>query len=232
MLALLKECHLHPMKLHDGHVLVDSAGMTVLMDTGSPFSVGASEFPFGGSMVTPRSSFGGVTIESLSREVGASIDALVGMDVIADIDLRLDVPNSRIEITRDEMKLSNNAPHLRFVCGIPILKADLAGNRQVSLVFDTGAKLSYLRHDFLAGAEPYRKGVDFYPGHGRFVTSVYRVTLGLAGAAHEVDFGILPDRLERTLLSGLADGIVGSELLVGREVVLASRRGRLNLIDH
>ncbi len=126
MLALLndlgvlraKECLSHPMKLYDGHVLVDSAGMTLLIDTGAPFSVGASEFPFGGS---PRLSFGGVTVEGLSKEVGASIDALVGMDFIADFDLRFDAPNSLIEITRNEMEISNNAPHCKHLISLDFL---------------------------------------------------------------------------------------------------------------
>jgi hypothetical protein len=239
MLALLNDLEAvkthqqfaYPMRLHDGHVLVESTRIPLLMDTGAPFSVGAGEFPFAGSTVTPRASFGGVTVQNLSKEVGTSLDALVGMDIIAKYDLRFDEPHSLIEITRNEVELSKNAPRLRFNCGIPIVEGNLPGNRYVSLVFDTGAKLSYLGREFLAGSEPYRKEEDFYPTHGRFLTSVYRVSLELAGSAYEVDFGILPDRLEKTLLSGLADGIVGSELLVGREVVLACRRGKLNLID-
>ncbi len=229
--ATSRECFAYPMNLRDGHVLVESNGMILLMDTGAPTSVGTEEFLFAGSTVTPAPNFEGVTIGSLSREVGTSLDALVGMDIMADLDLCFDEPNNQITVTRDEMELSDDALPLHFNCGIPLVDGSLASGRRVSLVFDTGAKISYLKREFLAGAEPHRTVEDFHPGYGRFATPLCRTSLELAGATHEVDFGILPDRLEQALLSCLADGIVGSELLVDREVVLASRRGRLSMSD-
>jgi hypothetical protein len=109
-----------------------------------------------------------------------------------------------------------------------VVEGVFAGARDVSLIFDTGAKLSYVRRELLAGMNPYREAEDFYPIYRRFKTPVYRATFELGGESQEADFGVLPTLLEAALFSGRADGIIGSELLINRTVVLAARRKRLS----
>jgi len=52
-----RECFAYPMNLRDGHALVESNGMILLVDTGAPTSVGTEEFLFAGSTVTPTPNF-------------------------------------------------------------------------------------------------------------------------------------------------------------------------------
>jgi hypothetical protein len=221
----------YPMRMHDGHILVDSGGMTLLMDTGAPFSVGSMEFDFAGRVATPRPSFEGTTVEDLSENIGKPLDALVGMDVMADFDLCFDAPNGKLVVTSEEMEMERNALPISFVREVPVVQGSLPGERHVSLVFDTGAKLSYIGRELLAGTQSYRGAEDFYPGYGPFETAVYRVPLGLGGVEYDLDFAVLPAALERTLLPGLANGILGSEIIVDRKVVLSRRRERLYLED-
>ena len=92
------------------------------------------------------------------------------------------------------------------------------------MFFDTGAQVSYLRADQLAGfpdAGPLR---DFYHGFGEFETETRTVECVIAGVGCRLRCGQLPPLLAASLgLAGTA-GIIGNELLEGRAVGYFPRR--------
>jgi hypothetical protein len=218
----------YALRVHAGHLIAEVAGRRLLLDTGAPLSIGPEPLEIAGRRVEPNRGFLGVTIDALQADVGTPIDALIGMDVLREYDLRIDAPAGRLEMTPDDLELDDRALPLSELGWIPMVKAMFSPRRQASLLFDTGASLSYLRRELLRGCRAHGEAEDFYPGFGRFTTPVYRLLFVLGSRTYYADFGVLPQLLELALIAEGSDGILGSELLLERPAVLAARRGLLS----
>jgi hypothetical protein len=109
---------------------------------------------------------------------------------------------------------------------VPIVPATLDG-RPVRMFFDSGAQVGYLDRAELRRRMATGVTEDFFPGFGTFKTATWQVPLQLGRETYTFTYGRLP-RLLGGILGGLGtSGIVGFELLVGRTVVYAPRRGQL-----
>jgi hypothetical protein len=124
-----------------------------------------------------------------------------------------------------------NATSLSASVGVDcagLLGADVLNEFDFRL--DTGAQLSYLDSaaelDRLPSAG---QAQDFYPGFGEFATETWQVPMTVAGAEYTIRCGVLPALLSTALSLFGTDGILGNELLEGRTVVYAPRRGAMTL---
>lgn len=220
----------YPLRDHGGHLVAEVAGRQLLIDTGAPLSVGPVDVDIAGRTPALNRSFIGITAEDVSREIGTRIDALIGMNVLADYDVRFDVPAKQFVMTQARLALGAAALPITLSGWVPRITALFGARRGVRLLFDTGASLSYLRRTLVGGFAVRRTAEDFYPGFGHFTTPVYRVPFVIGAASCALDFGVLPELLELGLLAGGADGILGSQVLSERVAVLAPRRRLLGMI--
>ena len=200
------------LKASDGHRIVSIGENDFLVDTGSPTSFArAGTLRFGGRVANvPQSAMGMMDSAQLSAFVGATVDGLIGMDVLS---RHLIVFNGG-ELFVDECPI----PESEFTrleredfMGIPVVALRVAG-RIVNVFVDTGAKISYLSNEMLKTFPIEETLQDFYPGLGRFRVEISTLPVELADFSFTVRFGRLPAILQRTLVTGGVHGILGQDL--------------------
>lgn len=112
--------------------------------------------------------------------------------------------------------------------GIPILSAQI-GSSDYRMFFDTGAQISYLQDDSLAGFPAAGQVTDFYPGVGQFQTETHTVDVRVGASSLSVRCGSLPGLPGMTLMMAGTQGILGNQILHGRKVGYFPRRKLLIL---
>jgi hypothetical protein len=213
----------------NGHLLTEIGQDRVLIDTGSPISVGnRSSLELLGREHPLKPAYEGATVDGIGSLVGTLITVLLGSDIMARYDLRIDLDAGEIEFSEVELQVGPDALQLDFFQWVPIVAATVGGTTQ-RFFFDTGAKLSYL-HSSLAGSlKPVGSDRDFLPGFGEFVVNVVEQAVVLGTRECRLRFGTLPRLLEMSLLLAGVQGILGSALCDGAVVVYAPRRRLLSI---
>jgi hypothetical protein len=218
-----------PLRFSQGHLFTVFDGQPWLIDTGGPQSFGnPTHLGIGGRTFQISPSYTGLTPEQLSGFVKEPCVGLLGMDILSQFHLTLDVPGQTMILTP-----APPAPHgtrltLRFFMGIPIVEAEIGGTRQ-SLFFDTGAQHSYWQNNGLIRFPPEGTVSDFYPGFGQFETALHWVPLHLAGKTRECLFGRLPELLGMTLQMAGVHGILGNEVCRDQKVTFRFPESCLSL---
>ena len=170
------------------HLFIDLPEGRALIDTGAPFSSSTS-----GRLTWQNQNHGvnkggymGFTFDKLSAEIGAQVDALLGMDLLAQTTLLFDVAH-RTLTAGDEMPSGFKAQpyELAPMSDIPLFHVELNGH-PARVLWDTGAQFGYVTgKKFVAGkkAEPGFK--DFSPMFGDLnIPNSYKLSFSLAG--HEL----------------------------------------------
>ncbi len=211
-------------KLVDGHIIVDVDMNYLLIDTGAPSSVGnTSPLNFAGKSHKVSESYMGVTLESLSSNVGSTINGLVGADILNQYDILIEPVTCRIVLSKEELPAEGVPLTLNTFMGIPIVDAVIS-DKTVRMFFDTGAKLSYLSPELSVQFPDAGEESDFYPGVGEFTTQTYSVPIGLANKEITLRMGTLPKLLQATLMMANTDGILGTAILDTYTILFAPRR--------
>jgi Ca-activated chloride channel family protein len=208
----------------NGHILVEVDQDRVLIDTGSPHSVGnRPAFAFMGSEHRLQPSFQGTTVDQVGDLVGTRITVLMGADILSRYDMRLHLEGGTVTFTTDSLPIGRRAAHLDFFTGVPIVEVEVGG-RPRRLFFDTGAKLSYLHSSLTADLPKVGREQDFFPGFGEFEVELVEQRVALCEQAFPLRFGSLPMLLETALLLAGVEGILGSAVFEGARVTYAPRR--------
>ena len=205
---------------YDNHLIIDDNGKTLLVDTGSPFSIFddatldfcGRQFPKGITMVSA---------ETISNLLGMHVDALVGNDVLRQFAVLVDYSNGTIIFSDEDLSLpGGQAIALGNSFGIPKVTMQLRG-KEGSFFLDTGAKISYVKSSTLDGLTPDGQATDFYVGYGDFETPIYHVPTSIGNHEFTVQYGTLPRILELSLigLSGTT-GVVGYDFFNSHVVLL------------
>lgn len=193
---------------YDNHLIIEDNGNTLLIDTGSPFSIFDKSLDFCGHQFNPGSiRFNAPDISGL---VGIDIDALVGYDILKHFNLLIDYRGGSITFSDEKMQLPG-ATTIPFTAGfgIPKITMNLLG-KPLSCFLDSGAKISYVTAKSTQGLTPECSDSDFYLGFGRFDTPIFPIETSVGGQSFTVRYGNLPPVLEVSLLKLLnADIIVG-----------------------
>lgn len=210
-----------------GHIIVNVAGRPCVLDTGSPFSLGFYPISIAGKEFPVHENYLDVTCEYLSREIGTNVEGLIGANIVREFTLGI-YPNEQMVQFQDTPAFGNIVLPIDNHLGVPIIKLEVNG-RVISAFFDTGAPMSYLLPEALAGLEPDCTHEDFYPLVGNFLTQVYRLPYTIGGEAGEMRFGRLPDELRSMLEGGEVQGIIGTELLKRFGLSLSVREHVLKL---
>lgn len=221
--------HTYKYELVDGHIIAIAGLLRLLIDTGAPSSVDdSSSLEFAGRMHRTQKEFMGISPESLSKSVGAPVNALVGADIINQYDTLIDPTTHTLEMSEDDLPLAGQCLVMDDFMGIPIIEA-VVSNDKVRMFFDTGAKLSYLNPDRTSAFQSAGTEEDFYPGVGNFSTNAYDIPIMFGSEAIVLRVGNLPHLLQMTLMMASTDGIVGTAILRTHKILLAPRRKTIAL---
>jgi len=198
----------------DGHVILESGGARVLLDTGAPISVGSiQDWTFEGVPVPLERDYYGVTTERLSAHIGAGIDVLLGMDFLGQRPFQIDVEAGEFRfLDADEPLPPGEVVPIQPLVGIPTVGFRLDGT-DVRAFLDTGARLSYLSGQLIATYPEVATVRDFHPSAGLFETPVRLVPVAFGSLWATLHSGALPPVLDERLSAAGVRGILGTDLL-------------------
>ena len=167
------------------HLFIDLPEGRTLIDTGAPFSSSTT-----GRLSWQNQNHGvnkggymGFTFDKLSAEIGAQVDALLGMDLLAQTTLLFDVANRQLTAGDDIPEGFTAAPYsLVPTSDIPMLAINLNGRDALAL-WDTGAQYGYFVDDrFCEGLKPLPGFKDFSPMFGALeLDRSYHIPFNLHG---------------------------------------------------
>ena len=198
----------YPLIFENEHWFTVVDGRRMLLDTGSPVSVGSGALVFAGSRTMLQGSFAGVSLDELVQLVGSPFDGLLGMDVLGTRRVSFD---GKRGILRVGAALPGGLPEVATssVMGVPTVPLTVDGVSRRAFI-DLGAKVSYVSGGVAGAGEDIE---DFYPGIGRFATQAGLATAEVAGIPMRLRFGSLPKLLQMNLMVAGCDAILGAEML-------------------
>jgi hypothetical protein len=187
--------------LFDNYPVALIDGKRVLLDTGSPFSVGNGDrfeiagqpFRFQGQM--------GVTTVKLSQWMNTNVDALLGSDVLSKFVVTIDWWRGAVTFSPKGNDLAGEDLPVEQLMGTPVLRF-MAANGLSKALFDTGAKLCFMPRSAVGDQVAVNHVKDFHVMTGPFETEVYEVHLEIAGHGFTASCGVLPASLA-TMVSGM-----------------------------
>jgi hypothetical protein len=203
--------HIYTYQFVRGYLIVMVDDRPCVLDTGSPFSVGYAPIVIAGKEFPVYDNYLDVCPAYLSDHIGTPIEGLIGADILADFNVNIRHAERSIEFFPCSSGTGVFLPLNSFM-NVPILPIKVCG-RIVRAFFDTGATLSYLLPEDLAGLDSSGRQEDFYPLLGSFPTDVYSIAVGIGGEEREFRFGELPGELRMMLEAGQVQAIIGTELL-------------------
>jgi len=153
----------------------------------------------------------GVSFVYLGAELGASVDAVIGADMIREFTLCVHSREKMVQFLSVPPAGNIGLP-VRHFMQVPMIQL-VANGQLLSAYFDTGSPLSYLRADAFSGLQAEAQQEEFYPRGGNFHTRMYPLPGSIGGAHKTWRFGKLPIELECLLEAGQVQAIVGTELL-------------------
>ena len=201
----------YPLKIYDNHLIASINGLQVLIDTGSPVSIGSQTLNLPGLTCKPQPSFMGLSISLIEEYLGHKVDLLLGTDMLNSICLNINYDDREVSFSDQPQSLGGQAITVEKMHNVPIITINTDG-QQRRVFYDTGAKVSYLKQSLTAGLTCTGKVKDYYPGIGKFETELYRVPLEILDEAIELDCGNLPSLIEMTLAMANCDGILGNDI--------------------
>ena len=196
-----------------GHILIETDGGLVLVDTGSPFTFHEDgEMTVCGKKFDLLTSFPGIVDSRyISDKLGVTVKGLLGMDIISQHTMSIDLKNGILAFDCDTEGWTP-APSSRL-CGLMTVTVNVAG-KPARVFLDTGAPTSYISPAYInPDTEPLEYVKDFSPMSGDFETPIFELPCNFAGEDFTMRLGNLPDVLNFGVSSLGAQGAVGLELL-------------------
>ncbi len=200
----------------------DVNGRKILLDTGSPKSMGSGKFL--GYPLTSMSDM----LDEISEHIGENIDALLGGDILSCYRMKIDFERKEVVLDNGAVPNTSGAANkfpLTFIMSVPVIRG-LIGGEDVIAVIDTGAKVSYAGRDFVGNANLIRTIRDFYPMMGEFDTPIFENDFRFGDIEGTHEWGTLPKMLEMGLL-----GQLGCQAIIGFDW-LKQFSGGLAVIDY
>ena len=141
----------------------------------------------------------------MSEFINTQIDALIGLDILHNHDLRLDW--NTLELDPEENGEGESLPLSFGNFGLPAIPIKVNGHN-VQAIFDTGAQISYINKSVVVGECSVGEFCDFHHTVGEFTTDLYRLPTKLGEQVLTLDYGLLPESV-----SGGDLDILGTEVL-------------------
>jgi hypothetical protein len=214
-------------QLFQGHPIITDGVNRILIDTGSPSTIHASDsLNFCSESFGCSTNYMGLTVSKISDMLGTEITTLLGADILSDFKILLDYQHQIIEFNKQEIYIDGTQADISNFMGIPIIKMTV-DNQELKFFLDTGAKLSYLSDSLTSNYESVGTDEDFYPGVGKFQTECFEIPTVFGDNEFVVKYGNLPTLLQMTLMLGGTDGIIGFDFFNNFKVVLDLKNNRI-----
>ncbi len=201
----------YPLGIYENHLIVSMSGLQVLIDTGSPVSIGRESLTLPGLTCKPQSSFMGLSINLIEEYLGHNVDLLLGADMLNSLYVTVNYDDRTASFSDDPQNSKGTLLSVEKMHNVPIV-AIKAGGQYLKVFYDTGAEVTYLKKCLTAGLTSTGKVKDYYLGIGQFETELYRVPLEVLGETIELDCGNLPFLMEMTLALANCVGILGNDI--------------------
>ncbi len=196
-----------------GHLLSKINGLVYLLDTGAPTSFGdPGKIQINNEQIQIQNNYLGLTAPKLSEYIDFKVDGLLGGDIFNRVDALIDIKNRELLLSSQFIQMHGNMININFKLGVPLLSVKV-GNTEMKMIFDTGAKISYLSNLPQKDAVIEEYMTDFYPGIGSFSTPIRRFDTRLGDIQSKtLKYGTLPETLSMLVAIVGANGIVGNEV--------------------
>ena len=222
--------HTYPYTMIDGHLILDCNGKHLLLDTGAPSCVFPEPtMPFAGKQHPATRDYLGISLEEVGRLVGTHLDGLIGADALSPYDTIIDPSRNEVRVHEGDHDLDGTQIPMDCSMIVPILEVSIAGE-PVAMIFDTGAKLSYLDRRLVEAFPSAGQCEDFFPGLGTFTTDTFETLLSIGPNTVTITTGALTPIPAMALGLVGAKGILGSALFDHFAVGYSPRRARLTLV--
>lgn len=205
-----------------GHILIQTGGDRLLIDTGSPASFSASgSITLGTETISVPQSLMGVSPTYVTDKVGVHVQGMIGMDLIRRFSMAVDLEAGEVIFgvgTEGWTRVpSFNIP------GSVVMDITLGG-RTARVIPDTGAPTSYIDPSFTEGLRSVGTVEDFSPfsASDTFSTPLFDVSASLAGRDFTLRLGHLPSDLRFMLQVLHVDGCIGLDFLRQFKVMFTS----------
>ena len=214
-------CQTFKIEVYRGHLIMKCSGKDVLLDTGSPWTLGSGEtLEFMGRTVSCESGVSMYTIDSVRQLLGRDIDVLMGMNVFNGMCMLVDLTAGEVTFSDEPLTLENAVTtSLERPNNLVTIRAEVSG-MPVNLVVDTGAQLSYLNDQYIAGLNPIGTHEDFHPLMDRYEVPIYGLPVKIAGRDLDVVWGGSTPGVSALISQVGADGVLGYDLFKQGKVVL------------
>ena len=215
-----------PFHWKDGIVVFNIEGRNIIMDTGSPATIGTDV------RLCDRTARSSAILLSMMGErfLPAWAAGLVGLDFINQFTTTVDARDMTVTFDEGDTQPVGTAVGLlpAFYQGAPFVPVHLGGQRLRAFV-DTGSTLSYIGGELLSTGPQVGEWDDYHPVVGEFHTPVHRLAADIGGEPVDLEFGRMPGMLGLGLQAMGADILIGGELLRQRRVTFAPARNALFL---
>ena len=222
--------HTYPYTMVDGHLILDCEGRRLLLDTGAPSCVYPEpSMPFAGALHPATGDYLGVSLEDVGGHVGTHLDGLIGADALAPYDTVIDPARHEVRVHEGDHDLHGITLALDCSMIAPIIEVSISGE-PVRVIFDTGAKLSYLDRRLNETFPPAGSREDFFPGLGTFTTDTFETPITLGPTTVTIITGALTAIPAMALTLVGAQGILGSALFDHFAVGYSPKRSEMTLV--
>ena len=208
--------------MYDGHLIFIVDGMKVLVDTGSPVTIGGrNPFKFMEEEYGCHATFMGKDINGISQLMNYDIDVLMGMDIIERYYVQTDYKHRQITFSKEPLPVEQMSStslirgHMGEVCINLTVK-----DNTIKLALDTGAKISYIDNSYTEEENWIGIKDDFNPMIGHFKTPIYAMEVSIGDIHFPVNFGVLPPLLGMPLQMMGIYGVIGFDLFNAFTVVM------------
>ena len=221
------------LEIVDKHpVLTNFLGKRFLVDTGSPISMTVNSEPFllcGESFESSKLNI----IDTVQDLSGLDVDGLIGLDVLSKFNVLVSYKDGFIKLSREAFHIPGQMVnmHVMPLKSAVTFEANLNGQR-VRCILDTGAASAnyVVSAKLVEGLESAGECEDFYPGVGRFRTTLYDMNFGEMNVP--VKCGMLPSSLSALsrLISLMGQAVIGFDLLSQVNAVAINFRDKTMII--
>lgn len=191
----------------NGYIVIDTGTHIAMLDTGCPCTIH-----------DPRK-IGAGTV----RHVGQPVNEILGNDQLRGHYVLVDFRNREVSVSETPIQLEGvKIPFKPRGEGHWVLPAKVNGADK-TVVFDTGAPISYVDTDWVRGQEPFATESDYSPDPavGDFESKAYRVPMEFAGETFEAKLNVPSDVrvLDHYRRVG-ALGVIGGEIFTRFKILI------------
>ncbi len=198
---------IYDIEVCNNHLIAAIDGKRVLVDTGSPLSMGSFSSKFFGEISTPKTLIGAV-----EKMAHLRIDGILGTDLLSSCNFSIKLREKKMVVSRDKIEGSGEEIPLNYKLRTPLIPVKVQG-KEIKMILDTGAFVNYFSPDMVKGLKPVGQKEDFYPLYGKFNVDLYEVPVEIGKEKLPLKGGILPLPLRALLnISTFDAAILGNEI--------------------